>query len=62
MNSQATCPAELWPGVSDFHQHQGEKHRERIVGAGFRFQGGADTRPQPQPLRMHQQEHRRRVG
>ena len=39
-------------------QHQGEKHREWIVGAGFHFQRGADARPQPQPLRVHQQKHR----
>ena len=47
---------------NQFHQHQGEKHRERIVGAGFDLQRRADARTQPQALRMHQQEHRRGVG
>lgn len=35
-------------------QHQGEEHRERIVGAGFDLQGRTDARPQPQPLGMDQ--------
>ena len=43
-------------------QHQGQEHRERIVGAGFNFKGGADARPQPQPLGVNQQEHRGGVG
>ena len=46
----------------ELDQHQGEEHRERIVAAGFRFQRRADPRPQAKSLRMHQQEHRRRIG
>ena len=43
-------------------QHQGQEHRERIVAAGLRLQRGADARPQPQALGMHQQEHGRGIG
>ena len=45
-----------------FDQHQGEEHRERVVGAGLDLQRRPDTRAQPEALRMHEQEYRRRVG
>ena len=47
---------------NELDQHQREKYRERIVGAGFRLQRRADARAQPQALRMHQQKHRRGIG
>ena len=50
------------PARDEFHQHQGEEDRKRIVGAGFSLQRRADPRAQPQALRMHQKKHRRRVG
>ena len=47
---------------NEFDKHQREENRKGIVGAGFRFQRRADTRPQPQAPRVHQQEYRCRVG
>ncbi len=47
---------------NQLNQHQREKHRERIVGAGFDLQRCADARTQAQALRVHQQKHRRRIG
>ena len=47
---------------NEFDQHQREKDRERIVGAGFGFQGCADTGAQAQALRVNEQEHRRGIG
>ena len=47
---------------NELDQHQGEKDRERIVGAGFGFQGCADTGAQAQALRVNEQEHRRGIG
>ena len=46
----------------DLDQHDGEEDRERIVGAGFDLERGADARPQPQAARHEQEEHRRGVG
>ena len=46
----------------DFHQHEREKDRERIVGAGFDLDRGGDARAQPQAARMHQEEHGGGVG
>ena len=47
---------------NQFDQHQRQKHRKGIVGAGLGFQRRADAGPQPQALRMHQEKHRRRIG
>ena len=46
----------------ELDQHQREKDREGIVGAGFGFQRRTDARAQPQALRMHQKKHRGRIG
>ena len=46
----------------ELDQHQGQEHRKRIVAAGFGFQCRANSRAQAQALRVHQQEHRGRVG
>ena len=46
----------------DLDQHDGEEDRERIVGAGFDFECGADARPQAKTSGMDQEKHRRRVG
>ena len=58
---------DVLPGViaadqQEFDQHDGEEDRERIVDAGFDFQHRADAGPQPQPLGVDQEEHRRRIG
>jgi hypothetical protein len=50
------------PARDVLDQHQREEDCERIVRAGFGFQRRADARPQPQALRMHQQEYGRRIG
>ena len=55
-------PPRIVAARNQFDQHQGEKHRERIVGAGFDLERRADARAQPQALRVHQQKHRRGVG
>ena len=47
---------------NELDQHQREKDGERIVGAGFSFQGCADTRAQAQALGVHEQKHRRGIG
>ena len=56
----------LGPGLGalqqDFHQHDGEKDGEGIVGAGFHLDGGADAGPQPQTARMHEKEDGGGVG
>ncbi len=59
---QHHVPDRAFADRNQFHQHQGEKHRERIVGAGFDLQRRTDAGTQPQALRMHQQKHRRGVG
>ena len=43
-------------------QHDGEEDRERIVDPGLDLERRADARPQPQPLGVQQEEHRRGVG
>ena len=60
-NSSATW-SRAFADRKQFDQHQREKHRERIVGAGFGLQRRADARTQPQALRMHQKKHRRGIG
>ena len=46
----------------DLDQHQREKDRERIVGAGFDLDGRRYPRPHPQSAGMHQEEHGGGVG
>ena len=46
----------------NLHQHDGEEDGERVVGAGFDFEGRAHPRSQPQPARVQQEEHGGRVG
>ncbi len=49
------------PDRDELDQHQREEHREWIVAAGLGLQRCADAGPQPQALRMNQQEHRSRI-
>ena len=59
---QRDMPCRAVADRNQFDQHQREKYREGIVGAGFGLQRRADARPQPQALRVHQQKYRRRIG
>ena len=59
--SQRVRPA-LVADQQDLDQQQGEKHRERIVGAGLDLERRAHARAQPQAACVDQEEHRRRVG
>jgi hypothetical protein len=43
-------------------QNDGQQHRERIVAAGFNLERRADPRPQAQPARVDQKEHRCGIG
>ena len=62
MNSSAICQRRAFADRDELDQHQGQKYRERVVGAGFDLQRRADARTQAQALGMHQQKHRGGVG
>ena len=59
---QRDLPGRAFADRNEFDQHQRQKHRERIVGAGFDLQRRADAGTQAQPLRVHQQKHRGGIG
>ncbi len=59
---ERNMPCRAFADRNQFDQHQREKYRERIVGAGFGLQRRADAGAQPQALRVHQEKHRSRVG
>ena len=59
---QRDLPDRAFADRNEFDQHERQKHRERIVGAGFDLQRRTDAGTQPQPLRVDQQKHRGGIG